>query len=125
MTKENDYKTSSGSELQDKFRNTVSIPQNIRGELAKAGDTIRDAEQAAATALALTFSSVGIVKSVIPISSEGGYINGIGNKVKSSLINQKTRYSASSANAKDNLISVTNENDYIFRISDYYLPLVS
>lgn len=123
MTKENDYKTSSGSELQDKFRNTVSIPQNIRGELAKAGDTIRDAEQTAATALALTFSSVGIVKSVIPISSEGGYINGIGNKVKSSLINQKTRYSASSANAKDNLISVTNENDYIFRISDYYLPL--
>lgn len=89
MTKENDYKTSSGSELQDKFRNTVSIPQNIRGELAKAGDTIRDAEQTAATALALTFSSVGIVKSVIPISSEGGYINGIGNKVKSSLINQK------------------------------------
>ena len=62
MTKENDYKTSSGSELQDKFRNTVSIPQNIRGELAKAGDTIRDAEQTAATALALTFSSVGIVK---------------------------------------------------------------
>lgn len=123
MTKENDYKTSSGSELQDKFRNTVSIPQNIRGELAKAGDTIRDAEQTAATALALTFSSVGIVKSVIPISSEGGYINGIGNKVKSSLINQKTRYSTSSANAKDNLISVTNENDYIFRISDYYLPL--
>ena len=40
MTKENDYKTSSGSELQDKFRNTVSIPQNISGELAKAGDTI-------------------------------------------------------------------------------------
>lgn len=62
MTKENDYKTSSGSELQDKFRNTVSIPQNIRGELAKAGDTIRDAEQTAATALALHFLLIGIDK---------------------------------------------------------------
>lgn len=123
MTNENDYKTSSDSELQNKFRNTVSIPQNIRGALAKAGDTIRDAEQTAATALALTFSSVGIVKSVIPISSEGGRITGIGRKVNNSLVSQKTRYSASSSNAKDNIISVTNENDYIFRISDYYLPL--
>ena len=115
------YKTSSDSELQNKFRNTVSIPQNIRGALAKAGDTIRDAEQTAATALALTFSSVGIVKSVIPISSEGGRITGIGRKVNNSLVNQKNRYLATSSDLHD--ITSTNENDYIFRISDYYLPL--
>ena len=115
------YKTSSDSELQNKFRNTVSIPQNIRGVLAKSGDMIRDAEQTAATALALTFSSVGIVKSVIPISSEGGRITGIGRKINNSLVNQKTRYLATSSDLHD--ITSTNENDYIFRISDYYLPL--
>lgn len=130
MEENNNYTASSDkNKAQSWVNENISFPQKVKEYTAYGTDIIKDAVAAASTALAIGFSSAGIIRTMIQPANSSAEDNAknMQGTIHNGLTWENTRYTAKSSDVisqeNDFLLTNDNKNDYLFRVGDYYLPL--